>query len=329
MSRIAGEFALIERYFAPLSAGAPGAFGLRNDAAVLDIATGSRLVTTVDCMVAGRHFLTSDPPDGVARKLLRVNLSDLAAMGARPTGYLLAASWPLDLEEGWIAGFCEGLAGDQRLYGISLIGGDTTATAGPMTLSLTAFGEVRGDHVLDRASLKPGDDLYMSGTLGDGYLGLRALQGELEGLTEEQRDALVERYRCPQPRLSLGQALLQEGLAASALDVSDGLAQDLGHLLTASGVGAVVRFADLPISGAARAALRILGESVEVLLSGGDDYELLFAAAPNRRAELARLSDRLSLPITPIGVVQAGDGLSLVDSEERPVRLKSPGWTHF
>lgn len=329
MPRTAGEFELIERYFAPLSAASEGAFGLGNDAAVLDVAPGGRLVATVDCMVAGRHFLPEDPAEGVARKLLRVNLSDLAAMGAAPLGYLIAASWPQDIEEGWIAAFCEGLAADQEVFGVTLVGGDTTATPGPMTLSLTAFGEVRGKKVLDRGSLKPNDDLYLSGTLGDACLGLRALRGEIDGLSEQELAQLVERYRCPMPRVSLGQALLAEGLADSALDVSDGLAQDLGHLLTASGVGAVVQLEDIPVSVAAQSALDLVGDRVESLLSGGDDYELLFAASPDRRSELASLSDRLSLPITRIGQVCVEPGLTVVDASQRPITLKATGWTHF
>src|SRR3546814_606703 len=185
-------------------------------------------------MIAGRHFLDC-PPDLVARKLLRVNLSDLAAMGARPFGYLLASAWPLAIEEDWIAAFAEGLAQDQARYDIALYGGDTTATPGPMTLSLTALGTVSGTAVLDRGSLKPGDDLYVTGTIGEAHLGLLVLRGELGGLPEETLQALIARYRLPEPRLAAGQALLAEGLARSALDVSDGLAADLGHLLEASG----------------------------------------------------------------------------------------------
>ncbi|NIA67043.1 thiamine-phosphate kinase [Pelagibius litoralis] len=329
MPRIAGEFALIERYLAPLSVPSEGAFGLKNDAAVLDIAAGDRLVATVDSLVAGRHFLPDDPPDSVARKLLRVSLSDLAAMGAEPVSYLLAASWPLDIEEEWIAVFCQGLAADQATFGVTLVGGDTTATPGPMTLTVTAFGRVRGTRVLDRASLHPGDDLYVSGTVGDAFLGLRYLQGGIDGLTKTARERLAERYRCPEPRVALGQALLERGLATAALDVSDGLAADLGHLLTASGVGAVLRLQDIPLSGPAEEGLALLGEPPEVVLSGGDDYELLFAAAPERLAEIADLSRELSLPITRIGEVCVEAGLSLLDAEQNPVALKSTGWTHF
>jgi len=313
----------------PLAAGAAGTFGLHNDAAVLPpLAPGERLVVTMDTMVEGRHFLDC-PAETVGRKLLRVNLSDLAAMGAEPFGYLLATTWPLDIEEAWIAEFSRGLAADQARYGTTLLGGDTTGTAGPMTLSLTAFGKVSGEAVLDRGSVKAGDDFYVTGTVGDAYLGLRALKGELDELPAASRDFLVGRYRLPEPRLAAGQALLREGLAASALDVSDGLAADLGHLLDASGVSAEIELAAVPVSTAARQALDLLAAPAELLLSGGDDYELLFAAAPDKREAISRLSARLDLPITRIGSALPGSGLLVRDAAGREVSLAIAGWTHF
>jgi len=322
------EFELIARYFAPLAAGAEGTFGLDNDAAVLSLGPDESLVTTVDTMIRGRHFLDC-PPGLVARKLLRVNLSDLAAMGAAPLGYLLAAAWPHDIEEAWIAEFSAGLAADQAAFGVTLLGGDTTATPGPMTLSLTAFGKVRGGRVLDRGSLRAGDDLYISGTIGDASLGLRVLRGELDGLAESDKAALVDRYRLPRPRVALGQALLTEGLARSALDVSDGLAADLGHLLETSGLGAEVALDSVPASDVARRALALLGEGREGLLAGGDDYELLFAAAASAGPAIAALAERLDLPLTRIGRVREAPGLSLRDAEGREVTLARTGWTHF
>jgi len=324
----AGEFELIERYFAPLSAQAEGTFGLHNDAAVLPVSRGERLVITVDTMIQGRHFLDC-PPELVAKKLLRVNLSDLAAMGAAPFGYLLASAWPLDIEESWIARFAEGLAADQQAFGVALYGGDTTGTPGPMTLSLTAFGKVAGETVLDRGSVRPDDDVYVTGTLGEGYLGLCVLRGELAGLDAATRDALVARYRLPEPRLAVGRALLEEGLALSALDVSDGLAADLGHLLEASGVGAEIDLPAVPFSAAAQAGLAALGAPPERLLAGGDDYELLFAAAPARRAALAALAESCGVPITRIGRARAQPGLVLRDAEGAEVALEATGWSHF
>ncbi|GAB4235975.1 MAG: thiamine-phosphate kinase [Kiloniellaceae bacterium] len=323
-----GEFELIDRYFAPLAAKVEGTFGLHNDAAVLPVSRGERLVTTVDTMIQGRHFLDC-PPDLVARKLLRVNLSDLAAMGAVPFGYLLASAWPLDLEESWIAAFSEGLARDQGIYDVALYGGDTTGTPGPMTLSLTAFGRVAGQAVLDRGSLVAGDDLYVTGSIGEAYLGLRALRGDLEELPAATREALVGRYRLPEPRLAVGQALLQEGLARSALDVSDGLAQDLGHLLEASGVGAEIDLPAVPFSAAALEGLAALDLPPQRLLAGGDDYELLFAAAPAQAETVAALAERCGVDITRIGRVRAEAGLVVRDAAGAEVPLDARGWTHF
>ncbi|MEO3429824.1 thiamine-phosphate kinase [Pelagibius sp. CAU 1746] len=324
----AGEFELIERYFAPLAAKAEGTFGLHNDAAVLPVSRGGRLVTTVDTMIQGRHFLDC-PPDQVAKKLLRVNLSDLAAMGAAPFGYLLASAWPLDIEEAWIARFAEGLAADQELFGVALYGGDTTGTPGPMTLSLTAFGTVAGEAVLDRGSLRPDDDIYVTGTIGEGYLGLCALRGELDNLDTATRAALVARYRLPEPRLAVGRALLEEGLARSALDISDGLAADLGHLLEASGVGAEIDLPAIPFSAAAQAGLAALGAPAVRLLTGGDDYELLFAAAPAERAAVGALAAHSGVAITRIGRVRREPGLAVRDAAGAGVSLESGGWTHF
>ena len=219
------EFDLIARYFAPLAAGEAGAFGLTDDAAVLTPSPGWATVTTADAMVAGVHFLPEDPPDLIARKLLRVNLSDLAAMGARPRAYLLTTAFPAAIDDAWLAAFTEGLAADQAEFGIHLLGGDTVSTPGPLTLSLMALGEARDGAVLRRSGAKPGDTVYVTGTIGDAALGLDSLRGHLSGLGPRQAEYLAGRYRLPQPRMACGPRLL--GLAHAALDVSDGLVGDL------------------------------------------------------------------------------------------------------
>ena len=278
------EFAFIAERLRPLAAGTPGALGLADDAALLDPPAGAELVLTKDAMVAGVHFLPDDPPGDVAKKLLRVNLSDLAAMGAAPLGYLLALIRPKATAEDWLADFCRGLAEDQARFGIGLLGGDTVSTPGPLALSLTALGHVPRGTALRRCGARPGDDVWVSGTLGDAALGLKVLQGEL-AVADEVRAPLVERYRLPQPRLALGEAL--RGLASAALDVSDGLLADLGHILETSKLGAEIRAAALPLSPAART----LPGAPDAALAGGDDYELLFTAAPDQRARIAALAD--------------------------------------
>ncbi len=324
-----GEFELIARYFAPLAEDAPGAQGLLNDAAVFDPARADSLVLSLDTMVEGVHFLAEDPPGLIGRKLLRVNLSDLAAMGARPRGYLLATAFPKELDEAWIAAFAAGLAEDQAIFGIALYGGDTVSTPGPLTLSLTAFGEVPQGRALSRAGARAGDLVYVSGTIGDGALGLRVLRGEYPALSAEERAALAARYQLPEPRLALGEALAAQGLASAALDVSDGLIADLGHIAQASGVAAEVEAGSVPLSPAARAALSSDPALLPGLLSGGDDYELLFSAAPERAGELADLAQALDLPLAPIGRLVAGSGVRVLDQKGREMGLSEAGWRHF
>src|ERR687892_271003 len=316
-----GEFEFISRRLRPL-ASAPGALNLTDDAALLDPSQGQQLVLAKDAMVAGVHFLEGDPPGQIAQKLVRVNLSDLAAMGAVPLGYLLALARPMEIEDEWLAEFCAGLAADNAAFKIALLGGDTVSTPGPLTLSLTAIGEVPKGAALLRSGAKPGDDIWVSGTLGDAALGLKVLRRELD-VTEHGRHYLIGRYRLPQPRLALGQAL--RGVASAAIDISDGLVADLGHILEASGVGAELRAGALPLS----PAVRDLPGARNAALAGGDDYELLFTAPPERRAEIAALSRQLALPLTPIGEIGAGSNLSILDATGQAIEPPSKGWQHF
>src|SRR5499426_4084918 len=206
-----GEFELIARYFAPLAAGAPGAFGLTDDVAIVDVGPDEQLVVKTDAVVAGVHFLPADPPDLVGRKLLRVNLSDLAGKGARPLGYVMTCAFPADLGEDWVARYAEGLAADQREFGLSLLGGDTTATPGPLTLSATVFGAIGKGRLPWRGGAREGDAVLVSGTLGDGALGLDVQRRDFPELNAGEQAQLVDRYRLPRPRLQLGRALVEAG----------------------------------------------------------------------------------------------------------------------
>ena len=334
-----GEFQLIARYFAPLAAGEPAALGLTDDAAVLAPPPGRELVLTADAMVAGVHFLPEDPADQVAQKLLRVNLSDLAAMGAVPLGYLLTCCWPKDTADSWVAAFAAGLLADQRAFAIHVLGGDMTATPGPLTLSLTALGHVAPGRALRRSTARPGDLVCVSGTIGDGALGLGVLTREWVGLPREVAAFLGERYRRPRPRLALGQALSERGLATACLDVSDGLVADLGHICDTSGLGAEIEAARVPLSEAART---LLADDIELfarVLTGGDDYELCFTVAAERAGELPALAQELDLPLTVIGRMTpepglaapgaGGQGVRVLDRDNQPLALGRGGWTHF
>jgi thiamine-monophosphate kinase len=317
-----GEFEFIAHRLRPLAAGAPGALELLDDAALLDPAEGTQLVLTKDAMVAGVHFLEDDPAGQIAQKLLRVNLSDLAAMGATPIGYLLALVRPKAIEDDWLGAFCAGLAADNAEFGISVLGGDTVSTPGPLTLSLTAIGQLPKGTALLRSAARSGDDIWVSGTLGDAALGLAVLQDKLDA-EEKARAYLIERYRMPRPRLALGQAL--RDLAHAAIDISDGLVADLGHVVEVSGVGAEVRADLLPLSEAAKG----LPGAQEAALSGGDDYELLFTAPPGQRNAIERLAQKLDLPLTRIGQIRAQRGPRVVDAAGAALNVGRTGWRHF
>ncbi|HVO14971.1 MAG TPA: thiamine-phosphate kinase [Alphaproteobacteria bacterium] len=325
--RLPPEFQLIAEIFAPLAAGTPGAFGLTDDAAAIEPAPGRRLIVTVDAIVEGIHFLSDDPPADVARKLLRVNLSDLAAMGARPIGYVMATVLPFDLERAWLEGFAAGLADDQKRFGVGLYGGDTASTPGPMTLSLTAFGDAEPGRELRRSGARPGDRIWVSGTIGDGALGLKALRGQLKGVGADGLAYLAGRYRVPTPRVELGLGLV--GLANSAIDISDGLAADLGHVCETSGVRGVVEAVRVPLSEAARQALAAEPGLRADVLGGGDDYELLFTAPSAAADRIAGLGRSLGLPLTEIGRIEAGAGVTILDEAGRPIVPEKPGFRHF
>lgn len=321
-----GEFDRIARLFRPLAAALPGARALLDDAGVLAVPPGREIVVTTDAMVEGVHYLPGEPPERLARKLLRVNVSDLAAMGAVPLAYTLTTALPKTLDDTWLDRFAEGLAADQALWGCALLGGDSISIPGPVLVSLTVFGHVAPGTAVPRSGAKPGDRLWVSGTVGDGALGLIAARDGIAGLADADREALAGRYHLPTPRPALGQALV--GIAGAMLDLSDGLFGDLGHICRASGVGATVEQAALPLSSAARAALALRPDLADTALAGGDDYELLFAADPAHDAAIADLSRRLAVPITAIGRIVAGEGIVLLAPNGTP-RPAPAGWTHF
>ncbi len=305
---IPAEFGLIARHFRPLAG--PGALDLLDDAAVVPPPPGRELVITADAIVAGVHFLPDDPPDTIGRKLLRVSLSDLAAMGATPWAYLMTVSAPRDTPDAWFAGFAAGLAADQAEFGVILLGGDTTSTPGPVSLSLTLLGHVAPGQAVRRAGARPGDEIWVSGTIGDGALGLLASRGEVA----DPSGALTRRYRLPEPRLGLA----RPDLVRACLDVSDGLLQDLGHLARAGGVAAEIVAADVPRS---TAAARLWSDAC---LSGGDDYELLMAVPDGAALQCHAAS--LGIAVTRIGRFVEGSGVRVMDRAEQPARS---GWSHF
>lgn len=318
------EFAFIRRHFLALAG--PAALNLQDDAAVFSPPQGREMVMAVDAMVENVHFLPTDPPDTIGRKLLRCNLSDLAAMGSRPEGWLLAFARPPHITDAWVEQFCAGLAQDQARFGLSLMGGDTTSTSGPLVLSLTIVGSVLPGQAIQRCGARAGDGLWVSGTIGDGALGLRVLQG-LEPPLADPTGHLAERYRLPQPRIGLP----LHGLASAAMDVSDGLVQDAGHLARENALHVRIQADQVPLSAAARA----LGPAwQEVCLTGGDDYEILFAVPPEREHQLLSCPSLPTpygvVPVTRIGQFEAGvPGVSVMDGVGQPMHFRARGWSHL
>jgi thiamine-monophosphate kinase len=323
-----GEFELISRYFAPISG--PGALGLVDDAGLLRPARGYEVVVTTDALVAGIHFLPDDPAASIARKALAVNLSDLAAKGARPEGFVLSLVLPRGWTEDWLAGFAAGLAQASRESGCPLIGGDTTSTTGPLTLSITAFGSVPAGRMVKRAGAQPGDVLLVSGTIGDGALGLMAHRPDKPGwvaaLDEAHRAHLVDRYLHPRPRLALAAAL--QAHASAAMDVSDGLAGDLSKLVRAAGVGAEVELETVPLSPAARAAVMADPALAELAWTGGDDYEILCTAPQGEYLSLIAAAEEVGIPLSPIGRITAAGPVQYRENG-RDRHFERASFSHF
>ncbi|MGE3245606.1 MAG: thiamine-phosphate kinase [Beijerinckiaceae bacterium] len=326
MSQPSDEDRFIGRWFAPLAG--PGALGLRDDAALLTPPEGRDLVLTVDTLVAGVHFYAEDPADTIARKALRVNLSDLAAKGADPAGFLLSFAMPADKaspvrSEGWLASFAGALGEDAKSFSCPLLGGDTVTTPGPLTLSVTAFGSLPRGTMARRTGAHAGDVIFVSGTIGDAALGVHLAGASppswAAALAQEHRAFLVERYRVPQPRNALAAAVRQ--FAHGAMDVSDGLAGDLAKMMRVSGVSARVEIARVPRSDAASAVAAADAGALNAILTGGDDYEILCTVARERAIEFSAAARAAGVAVTAIGEVAA-------QQEREAVFVDEAGKTH-
>jgi thiamine-monophosphate kinase len=324
-----GEDSLIARYFRPLATN-PGAFDLGDDAAILK-ALGDDIVVTTDAIVEGVHFLSDDPSDTIARKALRVNLSDLAAKGASPAGFVLTLALR-SAEEAWLTAFARGLGEDAEQFGCPLLGGDTVSTPGPLMISITAFGRVPAGKMIHRGGAKPGDRVVVTGTIGDAALGLDILRGGkvAKVLADDAaaREMLVGRYRVPQPRSALAQAVRDH--AGAAMDVSDGLAGDLAKLCEASGVSAVIDGPSIPLSAAAETLLARGTVDIETIVSGGDDYEILCAIPEDNYEAFAEVAGRAGVSVTSIGTIIAAASVPrFLDEEGSEIALKRLSYSHF
>jgi thiamine-monophosphate kinase len=323
------EFDLIARHFAPL-AGAAG-LGLVDDAALLQVPAGHELVVTTDAVVAGVHFFPDDPPEGIGRKALAVNLSDLAAKGATPLGFQLALMLPKECGDGWLSGFAAGLGALAAEAGCPLTGGDTVSTPGPLAISITAFGTVPKGRMVPRGGAAAGDRLVVTGTIGDGAIGLKVRAAEREGrpwpLAPDHLDFLRRRYQEPQARFVLADAV--RTYARAAMDISDGLVGDLAKMIALSGQGADVRLDDVPLSVAARAAIRFDPELADTALTGGDDYEILAAAPEADVTAFQAACLKAGVPATVIGVVTGRTApIRFLDSAGRETTFGRGSYEH-
>jgi len=322
-----GEDSLIARYFRPLATD-PGAFSLGDDAAILK-ASGDDIVVTTDAIVEGVHFLPDDPPDTVARKALRVNLSDLAAKGATPAGFVLTLALRA-ADDAWLTPFARGLGSDAGLFDCPLLGGDTVSTPGPLTISITAFGRVPVGKMVRRSGAKPGDRVVVTGTIGDAALGLDILKGGAAAALADTgaKAMLIGRYRVPQPRNALAKAVRDH--AHAAIDVSDGLAGDLAKLCGVSGVSAVIDAPSIPLSAAAAALLARGTVGIDEIVSGGDDYEILCTIAEDRFEAFVQAAGHAGVAVTSIGMVVAGSSVPrFLDGEGREIALARLSYSHF
>ncbi len=320
------EDKLIARFFAPLATH-PGALGLTDDAAFIAPPPGHDLVLKTDAVIAGVHFFPDDAAQTIAGKALRVNLSDLAAKGAKPLGYLMALALPKDTGEAWLANFAEGLRGDGVLYGCPLFGGDTDRTPGPLTISIAMFGSVPHGSMVRRTGAKPGDRVFVTGTIGDAALGLALRNGREFKLADGERHHLIARYLLPQPRNALAEAVRAH--ASASMDVSDGLAGDFAKLCRVSHVGAAIEAARVPLSDAARAVVAADPALMESVLTGGDDYEIV-CAVPDARADSFRAAAQAAkVPVTEVGAIEEGAGARFLDAKGEPLAFAHAAFSHF
>jgi thiamine-monophosphate kinase len=326
-----GEDEIIARYFRPL-AKHPAALGLIDDCAALPIPAGSDLVLKTDAIVGGVHFFADDPADKVAQKALRVNLSDLAAKGAKPEGFLLALALPREIDRDWLKAFARGLGKDATAFDCPLLGGDTVRTPGPVTIAITAFGTLPHGTMVPRSSAKPGDRVMVTGTIGDAALGLALRQdsaaAERWGLSRREAAHLAERYLVPQPRNVLAEALRRH--ASAAMDVSDGLVGDFAKLCAASRVSARVEASCVPLSGAAEHALAAEPALIERLLTGGDDYEIVCTVPAKKVAAFQAAVAKARVPLAEIGVINKGSAPpSFFDASGESLTFKQRSFSHF
>jgi thiamine-monophosphate kinase len=326
--RVANETELIQTYLAPLAAGAPGAFGLKDDAALIKIEPGFDLVVSTDPVIAGVHFFADDAPRDIAWKALAVNVSDLVAKGAEPFAYTMALAFPEAPRRDWMAAFCAGLQEAQTAFGCTLVGGDTDKTTGPLSVGITAFGKIPVGKLVRRNGARVGDHVFITGTIGDSALGLKLRRTpDALKLDDEYRRFLLSRYLRPMPRLAMATVLRL--YASAALDVSDGLLKDAAHLAAGADASLEIASVGIPLSPAARAAVGLDAGLIQDTATGGDDYEILCAVAPENRQPFCQGAAHARMLVSELGILERGSGVTLLLPNGAAFVSRNTGYDHF
>lgn len=320
------EFSFIERYLSPLTFGKSEALSLQDDAAIIPCRPGYDTIITKDAIAEGTHFFKDDSPYDIARKLVRVNISDLAAKGATPYCCFLALILPNNSNEKWLQEFTSGLKNDLEEFGCFLAGGDTTAHNGGLVLTLTALGHVPTGKTILRKGAVSGDIIFTTGTIGDSYLGLEILKGNYKILSRQAKEYSQKRYFIPEPRINIGKELLN--IATSAADISDGLLADLENICKASNVGAEITLSKIPFSSAALEAINIDNNFLIKAIAGGDDYELIFTAPAHMENKISEISQKTGIKITKIGKITAGYGVKTIGDNNQSIVINNKGYRH-
>jgi thiamine-monophosphate kinase len=330
-TNVVGEASLIQGYLAPLSGGYFGAFGLKDDAALVTPPPGHSLVITMDAIASGVHFFPDDEPADIGWKALAVNVSDLVAKGASPHAYLMSLAFPQPPTQAWMSGFVAGLAEAQAAFGLQLIGGDTDRRPGPVCITITAMGLVATGSMCQRTTARVGDIIFVSGTVGDSALGLKvrghSTDAKSWGLDDVQRAHLVGRYLRPRPPIGIGAGLVR--YASAAMDISDGLIKDLGRMVAASGVGATICVDKIPLSAAALVVMRLEPKARDIILAGGDDYEVLGTIAQTDWDAFVATVANAGVSVTRLGTIVSGGGVRVVDGEGGDILVNLDGYDHF
>ena len=324
MKKNRNEFEIISDFFSPLARD-KGSFGLSDDVAVLSKAKGYHFIVSTDMLISEVHFFSNDDPEDIASKCIRVNISDIVSKGAIPKYYFLSIALPKETDDKWIKSFTKSLKIEQKNFNISLMGGDTVSTTGPLTINIVCIGVIEKNKLIRRNGAMPGEDIYVTGEIGSAKIGLEILKKNIIA-NSDLENYFIKKYRLPCPRNKLGPKLIN--LASSSIDISDGLISDLNHICLASNVKAEVNYSLLPVSNCISQLNLTENQLKNIILNGGDDYEIIFTSNSLNSTKIFDLSKFLEVNITKIGMIVQGEGIEVFDKESKKIDLILDGYKH-